>query len=156
MLSEEHYTLRRIQADDYELGALKVLQTLTTVGEISKQEFTTLINQWDTVKISNGLHYIYNTIVIIDKSINEIVAIGSILIEEKLIHKCGLVGHIEDISVLENQQGKKLGLNLINELIKIGKSIGVYKIILDCDEKNVKFYEKCGLSTCGIEMNIRF
>ena len=30
-----------------------------------------------------------------------------------------------------------------------------YKIILDCDEKNVKFYEKCGFNNAGVEMQIR-
>jgi glucosamine-phosphate N-acetyltransferase len=156
MLSQEEYTIRRVEASDYELGALESLKTLTTVGEISKQEFTNLINQWDTLKLSNGTHHIYNTLVIIEKQTNRVVAIGSIFIEEKLIHKCGLVGHIEDISVLGNQQGKQLGKNLITELIKVGKDSGAYKIILDCDEKNVGFYEKCGLNRAGVEMSIRF
>jgi glucosamine-phosphate N-acetyltransferase len=46
-----------------------------------------------------------------------------------------LVGHIEDIAVNSNQQGKKLGLRIIQALKFIGAKRGCYKVILDCSEK---------------------
>jgi glucosamine-phosphate N-acetyltransferase len=33
---------------------------------------------------------------------------------------------------------------IIEELMKLGKAAGCYKVILDCSEKNVGFYKKCG------------
>ena len=32
---------------------------------------------------------------------------------------------------------------VIDQLVHIGKQVGCYKVILDCAEKNVPFYEKC-------------
>lgn len=54
------------------------------------------------------------------------------------------MGHIEDVVVDEKYRGKHLGKRIIEELKKIATEHGCYKTILDCAEKNVKFYEKCG------------
>ncbi|RLV91425.1 Glucosamine 6-phosphate N-acetyltransferase [Spathaspora sp. JA1] len=80
-----------------------------------------------------------------------IVATGILFVERILIHECGLVGHIEDISVYEREQGKKL----VTSLAKLAKKAGCYKVILDCSEENVPFYNKCGFKICGIEMSLR-
>jgi len=44
------------------------------------------------------------------------------------IHNLGLVGHIEDIAVTKNQQGKKLGLRIIEALDYVAKKVGCYKV----------------------------
>lgn len=143
------YTIRPIRASDYDRGVLEVLKVLTTVGNISRAEFQAQFNYWlrrnDT----------YFTIVIIDNH-GKCVAVGSVVVERKLIHECGLVGHIEDIAVDRNQQGKKLGQRLIHALTDIGKLHGAYKVILDCSESNVAFYEKCGYAKSGVQMSIKF
>ena len=46
------------------------------------------------------------------------------------IHNLGLVGHIEDIVVNKDQQGKKLGLRIIEALDYIVEKIGCYKVCL--------------------------
>ena len=46
------------------------------------------------------------------------------------IHNLGLVGHIEDIVVNKDQQGKKLGLRIIEALDYIAERIGCYKVSL--------------------------
>ena len=58
----------------------------------------------------------------------------------KFIRDAGLCGHIEDIVVAKNQRGKNLGLRMINLLGKIGEVNKCYKIILDCEDRNVAFY----------------
>lgn len=68
------------------------------------------------------------------------------------IHNLGLVGHIEDIAVAKDQQGKKLGLRLIQALDYIAEKVGCYKTILDCSEANEGFYIKCGFKRAGLEM----
>lgn len=143
------YTIRPLARDDDTRGALDVLRNLTTVGEISHDQFLAQFEHF--VKHSP----LYRTIVITAAEGN-VVAIGTVLIERKLIHACGTVGHIEDIAVAADQQGKKLGLKLIQSLTQIAKAQGAYKIILDCDRKNVGFYEKCGYVEAGVEMSIRF
>ena len=46
------------------------------------------------------------------------------------IHNLGMVGHIEDIVVNKDQQGKKLGLRVIEALDYIAERIGCYKVCL--------------------------
>ncbi len=68
------------------------------------------------------------------------------------IHNLGSVGHIEDIAVAKDQQGKKLGLRIIEALDFIARQTGCYKTILDCSEHNEGFYVKCGFRRAGLEM----
>ena len=49
-------------------------------------------------------------------------------------------------------KGKRLGLKLINLLTELGFALGCYKVILDCDDKNTGFYEKCGYERKGTQM----
>jgi GNAT superfamily N-acetyltransferase len=44
------------------------------------------------------------------------------------IHELGLVGHIEDIAVAKDQQGKKLGLRIIQALDYVAEQVGCYKV----------------------------
>jgi glucosamine-phosphate N-acetyltransferase len=68
------------------------------------------------------------------------------------IHNLGMVGHIEDIAVAKDQQGKKLGLRIIQALDFVAEKIGCYKSILDCSEANEGFYVKCGFKRAGLQM----
>lgn len=68
------------------------------------------------------------------------------------IHSFGAVGHIEDIAVARDQQGKKLGLRLIQALDYVAEHVGCYKTILDCSEANEGFYIKCGFRRAGLQM----
>lgn len=68
------------------------------------------------------------------------------------IHNLGIVGHIEDIAVAKDQQGKKLGLRIIQALDFVAEQVGCYKSILDCSEANEGFYVKCGFRRAGLEM----
>ena len=43
----------------------------------------------------------------------------------------GLVGHIEDIAVAKDQQGKKLGLRIIQALDYVAEKVGCYKVIFN-------------------------
>lgn len=141
--------MQPISLEDYDRGILDVLRALTTVGDISRESFASLLEFWS----SQGCTYY--TIVVRDPH-NEVVACGTLFKELKLIHQCGKVGHIEDIAVRKDQQGLKLGKRVIECLTAIAKQSGCYKVILDCDETNVAFYEKCGYSRCGVEMAYRF
>jgi GNAT superfamily N-acetyltransferase len=44
------------------------------------------------------------------------------------IHSLGMVGHIEDIAVAKDQQGKKLGLRIIQALDYVAEQVGCYKV----------------------------
>nr|CAG8444016.1 3554_t:CDS:2 [Entrophospora candida] len=114
------YTIRPLASDDYERGFLEVLKVLTTVGDISKDQF---LERFYFLKTHN---YEYFTLVIVSPE-DRIVGAGTIFVERKFIRNTGLVGHIEDIAVDKNQQGKKLGLRIIQALKYIGAKAGCYK-----------------------------
>jgi glucosamine-phosphate N-acetyltransferase len=78
------------------------------------------------LKTNNNI-FIDHTITITEDAKDQVVAVGTILVERKFVHKNGLVGHIEDIAVDGNQQGKKLGLRIIQALKYIGAKQGCYK-----------------------------
>lgn len=160
------YKFRRLLIEDH-TEVKQTLQVLTTVGEISIDRFTELMEFWNNADLpftkKNSEQEpkkpqpakMYNPIVIANGE-DKVVATGMLLIEPKIIHECGFVGHIEDIAVCSSEQGKKLGLKLIKHLHTLAQSIGCYKVILDCNSKNVAFYEKCGMHVAGTEMEIRF
>ncbi|CAG8574387.1 7164_t:CDS:2, partial [Scutellospora calospora] len=139
------HTIRPLSSKDYEKGFLQLLTVLTVVGDISKAQF---LERFHYLKAHN---HEYFTLVIVSPE-DRIIGAGTIFIERKFIRNTGLVGHIEDIVVDEKQQGKKLGLRIIQALKYIGMKTGCYKVILDCDEKNVPFYQKCGFTRKGCEM----
>jgi glucosamine-phosphate N-acetyltransferase len=82
----------------------------------------------------------YYSLVILDKASDRIVGVGTVFIERKFLRGLGSVGHIEDIAVDKNQQGKKLGLRIIQALIHTSEKSGCYKTILNCSEANVREY----------------
>lgn len=67
----------------------------------------------------------------ITDSKNAIVGTGALIVERKFIHQLGLVGHIEDIAVAKDQQGKKLGLRIIQALDFVAEKVGCYKVCWD-------------------------
>ncbi|KAL9004196.1 MAG: hypothetical protein Q9188_002969 [Gyalolechia gomerana] len=124
---------------------LDVLRVLTTVGEISEKAWD---ERYDWMARRGDEYYI---LVICDGA-KKVVGTGAVVIERKFIHNLGLVAHIEDIAVAKDQQGKKLGLRIIQALDSIAEKVGCYKTILDCSETNEGFYAKCGYKRAGLEM----
>ena len=67
------------------------------------------------------------------------------MIERKFIHNCATRGLIEDVVITEKYQNKGLGKFMIQTKIELAKSLGCYKITLNCnDGKSKTFYEKFG------------
>jgi glucosamine-phosphate N-acetyltransferase len=66
------------------------------------------------------------------------------------------VGQIEDVIIRNELRGKGFGKLIINKLVEIGlNDYGCYKIILNCLEKNIGFYENCGFENIGFEMKYK-
>ncbi|KAA6413941.1 MAG: glucosamine-phosphate N-acetyltransferase [Lasallia pustulata] len=139
------YTIRPLQRSDYHAGFLDVLRVLTTVGQVTEKAWN---ERYDWM---SGRGDEYFLLCVCDGE-GRVVGTGGLVVERKFIHNLGLVGHIEDIAVLKNQQGKKLGLRIIQALDYVAEKIGCYKTILDCSEANEGFYVKCGYKRAGLEM----
>ena len=87
-----------------------------------------------------------------DQTKTRILATGTVFVEHKFIHACSKVGHIEDVVVLPEARGQGLGLRIVNALIDEASERQCYKVILDCDEANVGFYEKAGMVRKEVQM----
>ena len=73
----DSYTIRPLQRSDFGLGFLDVLRVLTTVGDVSKQEFE---KRFDEMKAGAGG---YHVLVILDGE-QKIVGTGALIVERKL------------------------------------------------------------------------
>ncbi|GJZ81694.1 glucosamine 6-phosphate N-acetyltransferase [Tanacetum coccineum] len=90
--------------------------------------------------------------VIEDVSRSKIVATGSVFIEKKFVRSCGKAGHIEDVVVDSSARGMQLGKKVIGFLADHARSMGCYKVILDCSAGNKAFYGKCRFKEKEIQM----
>tara|TARA_B100000214_G_C23731526_1_gene519030 strand:- start:30 stop:482 length:453 start_codon:yes stop_codon:yes gene_type:complete len=85
---------------------------------------------------------------------NELVGMGTLVIESKLIHGGSKVAHIEDVVIDKIFRGKGYGKILMDNLIKKAQKFNCYKIILNCKEKNIGFYEKAGFQQNSATMSL--
>ena len=88
--------------------------------------------------------------IIKNKNTKKIVGTVTILIEEKLLHNNGRVGHIEDLVIDESMRGCGLGKKILD--IAKNECKNCYKIILNCNDNNIDFYNKCGYMISGSQM----
>lgn len=135
------------------LQIIKLLSQLTTVGnpsinDISESIFNNILVAYTTDPIEPS-----DPIETIDTS-ETIVGIATLFIERKIIHNASAVGHIEDVVVDENYRNNGIGKILIDACIEKARKIDCYKVILDCSESYVKFYQKCGFYPAGICMRL--
>lgn len=117
----EGYHVRPLRRSDYNVGFLDVLRVLTTVGDITPAQW---IDRYTFMASRNDTYYL---LVVTDAS-DRVVGTGALIVERKFIHRLGMVGHIEDIAVAKDQQGKKLGLRIIQALDFVAERVGCYKV----------------------------
>ena len=177
----EGYILRALRRSDYDSGFLDCLRVLTTVGDLTedgfRRQYDHMVHQQsyflvvieDTARthlpvVATGALIVEEKLYVLPpltrlchyhpplRSLSATQDPADIDASHRSIHNCGRVGHIEDIAVAKDQQGKKLGLRLIQALDHIAAQIGCYKSILDCSETNEGFYVKCGFRRAGLQM----
>ncbi|KAG2220165.1 hypothetical protein INT45_013863 [Circinella minor] len=141
------YILRPLKRDDYNKGFIEVLGQLSVTGQTSQDLFE---ERFDTMK-QLGCYYL-----VCIESLGEVVACATLIVEHKFLHNCGQSGHIEDVVVSDTQRGKKLGKRLIDQLTYMAQVLGCYKVILNCKEHNIPFYEKCDLQVAQVQMSNYF
>jgi len=169
----EDLHIRPLSSTDYHRGHIQVLSVLSHAPDPG---FTAWVSHFNAMKFttsspapsSGGLlrptptpanigqghksNQVYFPIVIVLKTNDQVVGTGTVFMEKKFLRGLSTVGHIEDIAVDKNQQGKKLGLRIIQALTGISEGLGAYKTILNCSDHNIPFYEKCGFSKKENEM----
>lgn len=124
--------MRPLALTDYHRGFLPVLSVLTVVTDPGEAAW---VAQFHAMRSTPRTYY---TLVIVDKTIDQVVGTGTVFVERKFLRGLGSVGHIEDIAVDKTQQGKKLGLRIIQALIHVSENSGCYKTILNCSDDNIR------------------
>jgi glucosamine-phosphate N-acetyltransferase len=127
--------IREIEEDDLEKGFLESLDFLRKASNIDKNKAKEILKK---IKL-NPNHIIH--VAIDDK---KIVGSTTLLIEQKFIHDGGLVGHIEDVVVRKDYEGKGIGIKLVTSMLERAKEKNCYKTILDCKDDVKQFYERIG------------
>ena len=142
------FIIRELKEEDLSNGFIETLSNLSEVGKLAN----------DTIRKSKILSEIkdknYRIVIAEDNQNHQIIGSATLWIEQKFIHNGGKAGHIEDVVTRKGYEGKGIGKEILKELIKIAKDNECYKIILDCDEKLVKFYEKIGFKKHSIMMRL--
>ncbi|KAK4272731.1 hypothetical protein QN277_021245 [Acacia crassicarpa] len=147
---EQELRVRKLEISDKGKGFIELLQQLGVCDSVSDNEFQ---NRFLELSSLGDDHVIC---VMEDELCRRIIATGSVLIEKKFLRNCGKVGHIEDVVVDSSARGKQLGKKVIQFLTDHARSMGCYKVILDCSLENKVFYEKCGFKHSSVQMAMYF
>jgi GNAT superfamily N-acetyltransferase len=91
--------------------------------------------EWNE-RVSQGIHTFVGIIN------GEIIATYSVLLERKIIHNGGMVGHLEDFAILPEFRGLGYGKQMIDHIMEFCKENNCYKVIHNCQESLVSYYEK--------------
>ena len=143
---DQKFQVRRLELSDQKKGFIELLQQLTVCDSVTDKDFEDRFQELSSL----GDDHLIG--VIEDDQSGKIVATGSVFIEKKFIRNCGKVGHIEDVVVDSNARGMQLGKKIVGFLADHARSVGCYKVILDCSVENRTFYEKCGFKQKEIQM----
>ncbi len=127
--------IRKIEESDLDNGFLESLDNLKKASSLSKEKARDILKE-----ISANPNHVIFVAVLNDK----IIGSTTLLIEQKFIHDGGLVGHIEDVVVSKEHEGRGIGFKIMQAALDYAKSQGCYKTILDCDDKVKPFYERLG------------
>lgn len=120
----------RIDSDYYN-KIFKLLSNLTDAPIIPYVDFINIIKN---LPLNHNIYlYLLN-----DKLIGMI----TLFIEDKLIHTGRRVGHIEDLVVDPKYRCNGIAKQLLDYVIDNCRKNNCYKIILDCHESMISFYNK--------------
>mmetsp|Transcript_19596 Transcript_19596/g.30702 ORF Transcript_19596/g.30702 Transcript_19596/m.30702 type:complete len:171 (-) Transcript_19596:6-518(-) len=143
-------TFQELEKEDYYRGFLDLINCLSspkTRVEITYEDFAT---HFDLICESTRIFVaVYR---------DTIIGTVSVRIERKFLHNLSAVGHIEDLVIHPEFRHQTIGRSLIQLCLDycfrgITKE-KCYKVILNCTEANVEFYEKCGFRRNETQMRI--
>jgi len=130
---------------------INLLSMLTSVSDLNDNQFHQLLSKIN----QNSLIWIA-CINEVTSSEFDIIASGTLLIEQKFIRGGMNVGHIEDIVVHNNNRKKGISQVILDKLKEFAKNNNCYKIILDCKESVSHVYIKNKFEINGLQMSYYF
>ena len=139
--------------------SIKLLQNISS----TKDEIIYLLNQLSScenitdLQYRNIITYLKNNFfhkIFVYELLGKPIGLITLIIEQKIIHSGRSVGHIEDLIVDKNHRGTGIAEKLIEYAINMSTFNNCYKLILDCDEKLIHFYQKKGFHKKAIQMRM--
>jgi glucosamine-phosphate N-acetyltransferase len=127
--------IRDIVESDIDNGFLESLDSLRNASDLNKDTARDILKKI----IGNPDHIIH-----VAEVDGKVVGSTTLLIEQKFIHEGGKVGHIEDVVVSKEFEGRGIGIKLVTSLLEVAKAKNCYKTILDCKHELIPFYERIG------------
>lgn len=140
-----NFVVRELEEKDLENGFIETLDYLRNVGldlKRAKEIFRKIKSSED------------EKIFVVVGEDGKVIGSTTLIIEQKFIHRGGLVGHIEDVVTHKDFRGMGVGKAVMQKAVEVAKGLGCYKVILNCSEENLPFYEKLGFHKHGIEMRM--
>ncbi len=140
------YEVRELRDVDLDNGFLDTLGALSDTEGLAPKEARKILGSIRR----NPLHRVFVAV----EGDGKVLGATTLLVEQKFIHRGGLVGHIEDVVVRKDQQRKGIGPALVKAALRSAEDAGCYKCILDCKEELTGFYERIGFRRCQVGMRI--
>lgn len=169
-VTPDGFLLRRLTAADYDSNYMQLLQQLTKAPSVPRTTFEAFVDAADACTAGH-LVLVAEAPVSADAAAaavppsaagarpltslstgTTIAATATLLVERKLVRGGASAGHIEDVVVDARFRGTGLGRRMVDTLTDEARRRGCYKVILDCAEVNVPFYERCGYVTKELQM----
>lgn len=143
MSGGEAVTTRRAGERDLGLGLLESLDSLRPASHMGREAASRAMASM----LANPNH-----VVLVAERAGRVIGAATLLMEPKIIHDGGLVGHIEDVAVRDGERRSGAGSALVRAAIAEARRAGCYKVVLECSEALVPFYERLGLSRHSVSM----
>lgn len=130
-------TIRRAKPDDLDVivELLDYLSPTTDTTEKQAATFWRILEHTDAITVvaecKKGDH-------------TSVIGVGTLYLIDKVLRGGSTVGQIEDVVVHPYWRGNNIGKRIIEDLVDKAKFFECYKVVLNCSEENVAFYEKCG------------
>ena len=144
-MGESRFQIREMKPDDVDNGLLETLDALRPASGMDRGRAR---------RICENICADKDHMVVVAVSDGRVVGTNTLLMERKLIHNGGLVGHLEDLAVLPEFQGMGIGTALEKYAIRMAKERGCYRATMVCEERLIGFYRRCGFERGGISMRI--
>lgn len=136
-------TIRPLQPDDLTRGFLETLSNLQPTSMTPEDALQLFQNLPECVKIYVAV-----------EDDGNVVGAATLFVEPKFLHGGSKAGHVEDVATHKDHQGKGIGTLLQKHLIEEAKRLGCYKIMLDCKNNLIAFYNKFGYQVSDNHMRL--
>jgi glucosamine-phosphate N-acetyltransferase len=140
------FTIRELKNSDFENGFFETLSNLSQIGSID-HNMESAARVLKTIRENNT-----SRIYVAESDDGQIIGSITLLLEQKFIHNGGKVGHIEDVVTRKEHSGQGIGSALVRKCLDVARKENCYKVILDCSQNNIPFYEKAGFRKYEVSM----